>query len=96
MAGSGDVMNLDRRAGKGYDLSVPAAAGIGRENPMHVRRTSATNGVFLRLKFNGGRCGEVARLAGVLTGRFLTPAFFRRSRCEKQIGGLQIQLGAAP
>ncbi len=90
-------MSLDRRAGKGYDLSVPATAGIGRENPMHVRRTSATHGVFLRLKFiNGGRCGEVARLAGVLTGRFLTPAFFRRSRCEKQIGGLQIQLGAAP
>lgn len=40
-----------------YDFHAPAAAGAGRENPKHVRRTSAINGVFLRLQFiNGGRC----------------------------------------
>ena len=89
-------MNLDRRAGKGYDLSVPATAGIGRGNPMHVRRTSAPNGVFLHLKFiNGGRCGEAERLAGVLTGRISTPAFVRHQLCGKSSGGLQSQLGAA-
>lgn len=80
--------------GMDYAGIVPTAVGTGRENPMHVRRTSATNGVFFRLQFiNGGRCGETERSAGVLTGRFLTPAFVRRLRCEKRAGGLQIQLG---
>ena len=52
---------------------------------MHVRRTSATKAFFLRLQFiNGGRCGETERSAGVLTGRFLTPAFVRRLRCENE------------
>lgn len=87
-------MNLEARGGAGYAFSVLAIAGIGRGNPMHVRRTSATKAFFLRLLFsNGGRCGEALRLAGVLTGRISTPAFVRRSRCGKRSGGLQIQLG---
>jgi len=32
--------------GAGYYLAVPAIAGAGRENPMHVRRTSATKAFF--------------------------------------------------
>jgi hypothetical protein len=83
-------MNLEARGGWGYSLVVLAAAGAGRGNPMHVRRTSATNGVFFRLQFiNGGRCGEAERLAGVLTGRISTPAFVSRSRRGKRSGGLQ-------
>ena len=76
--------------GMDYAGIVPTTVGTGRENPMHVRRTSATKAFFLRLQFiNGGRCGETERSAGVLTGRFLTPAFVRRLRCEKRNGGLQ-------
>jgi len=82
-------------AGDGYDGYAHATAGAGRENPMHVRRTSATNGVFLRLKFNGGRCGEALRLAGVLTGRFLTPAYVRPPNLAVG-GGLQNLKGVSP
>lgn len=84
--------------GAGYDLRVPATAGAGCGNPMHVRHNSATFQVlFLCLKTSmADWCGEALRLAGVLTGRFSTPVSARRSRCGKQIGGLQSQLGAAP
>ena len=87
---------LDRDGEGRYAWGVVATATAGRGNPMHVRRTSAPNGVFLRLKFfNGGRCGEAERLAGVLTGRISTPAFVRHQLCGKSSGGLQSQLGAA-
>ncbi len=85
---------LEGEDGTDYTSIVPAAAGAGRGNPKHVRRTSATQARFFRLQFiYGGRCGETERSAGVLTGRFSTPAFVRRLRCEKRNGGLQIQLG---
>lgn len=40
-----------------YAYHVLAAAGTGRGNPKHVRRTSATQARFFRLQFiYGGRC----------------------------------------
>lgn len=63
-------------AGSDYASGVPATAGAGSENPMHVRRTAPDRRFFMsgRTIINGGRCGEAERLAGVLTGRILTPA----------------------
>ncbi len=75
-------------AGDGYDRYASAKSGAGFSSLNLERRTSATNGVFLRLKFNGGRCGEAFGLAGVLSGRSANPAYV----CQPHLavgGGLQ-------
>ncbi len=80
-----------------YDFNALAAAGAGVDSPKHVRRTSATNGVFLRLKFiYGGVRGETERSAGVLTGRSVNPAHNRHHLFDSSDGGLQVQLGVTP
>lgn len=85
---------LDDEGWTEYTSIVPAAAGAGVDSPKHVRRTSATNGVFLRLKFiNGGVRGEAEKPAGVLTGRSVNPAHNRHHLFDSSDGGLQVQLG---
>ena len=74
-AGKGDI---EMSGCAGYDCAVLTAVGAGFSSLNLERRTSATNGVFLRQKFiNGERCGEARRLAGVLSGRSANPAHVR-------------------
>ncbi len=81
---------LEGEDGTDYTDIVPAAAGAGVDSPKHVRRTSATNGVFLRLQFiYGGVRGEAGKPAGVLTGRSVNPAHNRRHLFDSSDGGLQ-------
>ena len=76
-------------AGDGYDRYASAKSGAGFSSLNLERRTSATNGVFLRLKFiNGERCGEAFVLAGVLSGRSANPAYVRPPHLAVS-GGLQ-------
>ena len=80
-----------------YDWGACAAAWVGVDSPKHVRRTSATIGVFLRQKFlNGGLRREAAKPAGVLTGRSVNPAHNRHHLFDSSDGGLQVQLGVTP
>lgn len=75
----------------GYDIRVAATSAARRGNRNPKRRTSATRqALFLRLlNLNGGRCGAVARLAGVLFGRHFHPRTVRRQRSGKRFGELQ-------
>ena len=76
-----------------YDFPVAAKSATRRGNRNPKRRTSATRqALFLRLlNLYGGRCGAVARLAGVLFGQHFHPRIVRRHRSGKRFGGFQLK-----
>lgn len=67
-----------------HTARVAAKSATGCGNPKSTRRTSATRqALFVCLSFlYGGRCGAAERLAGVLVGRFSTPASFAARAVE--------------
>ena len=70
---------LARQNLRAYSSPASAIAGVGRvTTPKSERRISAIlQALFLRLHpFDGERCGATARLAGVLSDRFVTPVSF--------------------
>lgn len=76
-----------------YDFPVAAKSVTRRGNRNQKRRTSAnqTGAFFVPVTLNGGRCGAVARLVGVLFGRHFHPRIVRRHRSGKRCGGFQLK-----
>lgn len=77
-----------------YDFPVAAQSAARRGNRNPKRRTSAksTGAFFTPVTINGGRCGAVARLVGVLFGRHFHPRIVRRHRSGKRCGGFQLKM----
>ena len=71
-------MSLESETRRGHTRLATAKSVAGRDNPRSERRTSATRqALFVCLSFlYGGRCGAPERVAGVISGRFATPASF--------------------
>lgn len=81
-----------------YAFPVVAAATTRRDNRLSGRRASANRQAlfFCLLSLKGGLRGAPSSVAGVLLGRFVTPASIRHPRCDKRSGGLQILVGDLP
>lgn len=73
----------------GYDLAVPAPAGIGFSSLNSTGRV-APNRCFFYARLhhlNGGLRGKTVRSAGVLVGQSANPAISRRLSFSSEIGG---------
>lgn len=70
-----------------HTAPVAAKPATGRGNPWSERRTSATlQALFSCLQYlYGERCGAPERVAGVLSGRFSTPASFAAIVVESEV-----------
>lgn len=80
-------MSLESAIRRGHTRLAIAKSVAGRRNPYSTRRTSASQqALFSRLRFlHGGRCGAPERVAGVLVGRFSTPASFATIVVESEV-----------
>lgn len=86
-----DMADLTLRPRPAHTARATANSVAGRGNPCSKRRTSASRqALFVCLSIlYGGLRGAAFGLAGVLLGRFSTPASARHPRCGKRSGGLQ-------
>ncbi len=79
-----------------YTSPVTNTFVAGRGTPNLQGASAPIQALFYRLLFiYGGWCGALERVAGILVGRFSTPAFVRPHRCGKRFSGLLSSLQGA-